>query len=138
MPIINPDDPVRLLASVPMVSIEPTVSLADLAAKLEVERVGAVAVMSGGQLDGVISERDIVRALAEHGDPDDIWAADVMADTPVRVDAEDPIAVAAARMLDEGVRHLPVVSDGDVLGVVSIRDVLGVFLDAWNRANTRG
>jgi CBS domain-containing protein len=136
VPIIHPDDPIRLLASVPMVSVEPTTSLADLAAKLDVERVGAVAVMTGDHLDGVISERDIVRALAAHGDPTEVWTADVMAEEPVSIDADDPIVTAAERMLEEGVRHLPVMSDGQLVGVVSLRDVLPVFVDDWKRSST--
>lgn len=134
MPIIHPEDPIRLLASVPMVSVEPTMSLADLAAELDVQRVGAVAVMTGDHLDGVISERDIVRAIASQADPTDVWTADVMADEPVSVDADDPIVTAAQRMLDEGVRHLPVMSEGRLVGVVSLRDVLPVFVDEWKRS----
>lgn len=134
MALIRPDDPVRVLMSMPIAWIEPDVSLADLATKLAVEGVGALAVMSGDHLDGVVSERDIVRALAAGGDPTEVWAADVMADEPVYADVDDPILSVAERMLDEGVRHVPVVSDGRVLGVVSVRDALRVFADAWRRS----
>ncbi|MGZ4723583.1 MAG: CBS domain-containing protein, partial [Ilumatobacteraceae bacterium] len=95
------------------------------------EQVGALAVMRGDHLDGLISERDIVRALAAQGDPADVWAADVMAEDPVRVDGEDSILTAAALMLDEGVRHLAVMRDGHVLGLVSVRDVLRVLVEEW-------
>lgn len=141
MSLIRPDDPVRVLMSMPVARIEPDVSLADVAAKLAAECVGALAVMSGDHLDGVVSERDIVRAVAAGGDPTEVWTADVMADEPVYVDVDDPIASVAERMLDEGVRHVPVVSDGRVLGVVSVRDALRVLADAWRRSpegETRG
>jgi CBS domain-containing protein len=131
--IIRPEDPIRLLVSVPMVTIESNASLAELAAKIAVEQVGAVAVMSGNHLEGVVSERDIVRAVAAHGEPEDVWAADVMSGEPVRIDGEDSILAAARLMLDEGVRNLPVMSDDHVLGVVSVRDVLRVLTDAWQR-----
>jgi len=134
MPIIHPEDPIRLLVSVPMVSMELHASIAELAAKIDLEQVGAVAVMSGDHLDGVVSERDIVRALAAHGEPEDVWAADVMTAEPVHVDGDDSILDAAQLMLDEGVRHLPVMSNGHVLGVVSVRDVLRVLTDAWRRS----
>lgn len=137
MGLIQPDDPVRVLMSTPVASVDPTISLADLAAKLEIEGVGAVVVMTGDRLDGVVSERDIVRALSAGGDPTEVWAADVMADEPLYVDLDDPILVVAERMLDEGVRHVPVVSDGRVMGVVSIRDALRVLADAWRRASER-
>jgi len=134
MAIIRPDDPIRVLMSMPVASVEPTMSLADLAATLETEGVGAVTVMTGDHLDGVVSERDIVRALSAGGDPTEVWAADVMTDEPVYVDIDDPIVIVAERMLDEGVRHVPVVSDGRVLGVVSVRDAPRVLADAWRRA----
>lgn len=134
MAIVRPDDPVRELMSMPVAWIEPDVSLFDLAAKLEEERVGALPVMSGDHLDGVVSERDIVRTLSAGGDPTEVWAADVMAEDPVYVDVEDTILSVAERMLDEGVRHVPVVSNGRVLGVVSVRDALRVLADAWRRS----
>jgi CBS domain-containing protein len=134
MSVIRPEDPVRVLVSEPLAWIEPEVSLAALAAKLDLEQVGAVAVMSGDRLDGIISERDIVRALAACCTPGDVWAADVMATPPALIDGDEPIAAAAERMLDEGVRHLPVLLDGHVLSVVSMRDVLRVFSDDWRRS----
>ena len=137
MGLIQPGDPVRVLMSIPVASVDPTISLADLAAKLEIEGVGAVVVMTGDRLEGVVSERDIVRALSAGGDPTEVWAADVMSDEPLYVDLDDPILIVAERMLDEGVRHVPVVSDGRVMGVVSIRDALRVLADAWRRASER-
>ncbi len=131
---IEPDEAVRALMSTPVVSVEPNVSLVELAATLEAETVGAVPVVSGDHLEGVVSERDIVRALSAGGNPADVWAADVMADEPVYVDPDEPIITAAERMLDEGVRHVPVVSDGRVVGMVSVRDALHVLAEAWRRA----
>lgn len=133
---IEPDDAVRALMSTPVAWVEPSVSLIELAATLETEAVGAVAVMSGDHLDGVVSERDIVRALSAARDPGDVWADDVMADEPVYADPDEPIITVAERMLDEGVRHLPVVSDGQVVGLVSVRDALRVLADAWRRDRT--
>ena len=134
---IEPDDAIRTLMSTPVAWIEPDVSLIELATWLETESVGAVAVMTGGRLEGVVSERDVVRALSRGGDPTEVWVGDVMAEEPVYVDPDEPIITVAERMLDEGVRHLPVVSDGEVVGVVSVRDALGVLADAWRRARTR-
>lgn len=134
MPIIHPDDPIRLLVTFPTAVIEPTATLSDLAGKLERECVGALAVMEGDRLGGVVSERDLVRAVAAHADPDDLWTSDVMAVEPVEIDVDEPIAVAAERMLEEGIRHLLVTDRGELVGVVSIRDVLRVYADDWRRA----
>lgn len=133
MAIIRPEDPVRVLLSEPLVWIEPGATLTELAAELDLQQVGAVAVMSGDRLDGIVSERDVIRALAARCEPADVWAGDAMAATPTVVDGDDSIATAAERMLDQGVRHLPVMADGQLLGVLSMRDVLRVFADAWQR-----
>ncbi|HET9443405.1 MAG TPA: CBS domain-containing protein [Acidimicrobiales bacterium] len=130
-PVLRPDDPVRLLMARPVAWVEPELTLAQLATRLGDESVGAVPVISGDRLEGVVSERDIVRALAAGADPDDVWTADVMARPPAHADPDDAILTVAERMLDEGVRHLPVVSDGQVVGVVSVRDALRVLADAW-------
>jgi CBS domain-containing protein len=135
MGLIRPDDPVRVLMSMPPASVDPNTSLVDLASTLETQGVGAVTVMTGEHLDGMVSERDIVRTLAAGGDPTEVWAVDVMADEPLYADLDDPIVTVAERMLDHGVRHVPVVSDGRVLGVVSIRDALRVLADAWRRGS---
>ena len=132
----EPDDPVRTLMSTPVAWVEPTVSLMELAATLATDAVGAVAVMSGDHFDGVVSERDVVRTLSRGGVLSDVWAADVMTGEPVYVDPDEPILTAAERMLDEGVRHLPVMSEGQVVGVLSVRDVLRVLADAWRREHT--
>lgn len=134
MAIIRPDDPVRLLVSEPMAWIEPGASMTDVATKLNLEQVGALAVMNGDRFEGMVSERDIVRALAASCDPGDEWAADVMPKPPVSVDGDDLIVVAAQCMLDEGIRHLPVMSEGHALGMVSMRDILRVFTDSWRRS----
>jgi CBS domain-containing protein len=129
----RPEDPVRVVMSVPVASIEPNATLADLAGKLAVEQVGAVAITTDDKIEGIVSERDLVRAIAAGATCDDVWAADVMTIEPVAVDADEPIESVATLMLDEGVRHVPVVSDGRVVGIVSQRDVLQVLTAAWQR-----
>ena len=128
---VRPDDPVRRLMSTPVAWVAPELPLTELAATLGDEGVGAVPVIGADGLEGVVSERDVVRALAGGKDPTEVWAAEVMAEPAVWVDPEDPIVVVAERMLDEGVRHLPVVSEGQVVGMVSVRDALRVLADAW-------
>jgi CBS domain-containing protein len=119
----------------PVVTTDPATSLSELAGTLELELIGAVAVMTGPRLDGMISERDVVRALAAKADPTDVVAADVMTETPIGVLGDESIAEAAERMLDEGVRHLPVIAEGALVGIVSMRDVLRVFTDSWRRTH---
>jgi CBS domain-containing protein len=131
---IEPDDAVSAVMSTPVASIAPDVSLLDVVSTLEAEAVGALPVLRDGHLEGVVSERDVVRALAGGCDPADLWAADVMADEPLYADPDEPIISVAERMVDEGVRHVPVVTGGEVVGLVSARDALQVLADAWRRA----
>jgi CBS domain-containing protein len=134
MPLIRPDDPVRVLMSSPATSIDSRASLFDVAVKLNVAGIGAVAVMAGDHLEGVVSERDVVRAIATGHDIDQMCAADVMAADPLVVDADDPLIVAADLMLEWDVRHLPVLCNGRVVGILSTRDVLRVVAGAWRRS----
>jgi CBS domain-containing protein len=90
--------------------------------------IGIVVVMDGGSVAGVISERDIVWALAQGADPDEIWAGDVMTRDLVTVEASTPIPAAAAAMRDQHVRHL-LVLDGPSPGVVSLRDLIEFLVD---------
>ena len=131
---LEPGDPVHLLVSVPIVWAEPHAPLAELARQLGEEHVGALLIMDGDLLAGMISERDLVRVLASGDDSWDVWTADVMALDLVQVDGSTPIGIAALKMLESGVRHLPVTSEGRVIGIVSMRDVLRVLTDHWLRS----
>lgn len=131
---LEPGDPVHLLVSVPIVWVEPHATVADLARQLGEEHVGALLVMEGDVLTGMISERDLVRVLASSDDAQDVWIADVMTVDPVQVDGITPIGTAALTMLDHGVRHLAVTREGRVIGIVSMRDVLRVLTDHWLRS----
>jgi CBS domain-containing protein len=90
--------------------------------------------MEGDLLAGMISERDLVRVLASGDNSSDVWTADVMALDLVQVDGSTAIGIAALKMLESGVRHLPVTSEGRVIGIVSMRDVLRVLTDHWLRS----
>jgi len=131
---LTPGDPVQLLASVPTIWSAPQTAVADLARQLSEVQVGAVVVLDGEALAGLISERDLLQVVASDDDAEDVWVADVMSVDPVQIDGIAPIGTAALTMLDQGVRHLVVVSKGRVIGIVSMRDVLRVLTDHWLRS----
>ena len=87
---------------------------------------------------GLISERDLVGALAAGGDPDRVWSSDVMTPDLVAVSPGTTIIDGARRMLDAGVRHLIVVDGDDVVGVVSMRDLLAVLVEETPPDRTLG
>ncbi|MCB0976954.1 MAG: CBS domain-containing protein [Acidimicrobiales bacterium] len=110
-----------------VVTAAPGMSLRDVIALLDEKRIGAVVVSSDGvRLDGIVSERDVVRALAREG-------AAALSRTAVEVmttgelctcTPDDTVESLMTTMTDRRVRHIPVVVDGAISGLVSIGDVV--------------
>src|SRR6266498_3388809 len=86
--------------------------------------VSALPVFRGRRLVGIVTERDVVTAIADGADPITTRVADYMTDRPVTASPEEDVRVAAGRMAELGVRHLPVVDEGRLVGVLSMRDLL--------------
>jgi CBS domain-containing protein len=103
---------------------EPDTRLADVAKLMRRQRVGAVVVMEAQRLVGILTERDLMRAVADGADPARVAASERMTPGPRTIDCDERATAAAELMLDLGVRHLPVVENGTVVGVVSARDLL--------------
>ncbi len=99
-------------------------SLEQTAARLQDKDISALVVMHGYRLVGIITERDIVRAVADRRDLAGCTAGEYMTSEPATVDLDTPLWEVARRMLAYGVRHLPVVVAGEVVGMVSARDLL--------------
>lgn len=124
--------PVAGLMSKRLVTAEPLESLADAARRMRDERVGCVAVTEGDRLVGVLTERDLLRAMADGLSPRIAPVAEYMTPNPYTVEAGEDIFEAAAIMVGHGIRHVPVLEDGRLAGVVSVRDLLSH--DAWAEA----
>ena len=96
--------------------------------------VGAVLVMEGGRLDGIFTERDALnRVLAARLDPDGTTLGDVMTQDPVTLDPQTPVTEALRLMSEIGFRHVPIVDQDEVLGIISLRDFVGVELQLAGR-----
>lgn len=109
----------------PVISVEPNMAIKDVLAVLAENRIGAVLVMSGDKLEGILSERDIVRSL--YSDGADILsrtAKSLMTANPTTVARNETVPKAMSLMTDGRFRHLPVVEDGKLVGLVSIGDVV--------------
>lgn len=103
--------------------------LTTVAQKMAAEQVGALAVVEDTRVIGIISERDVTRAVADETDPRTV-AASQYATTQLEVAMlNDDTHRVAERMLEAGVRHLPVVHDHELVGMVSMRDLLAV--ETW-------
>lgn len=125
----DPRNPVREIMSRGAISIDERLTLRSLAAVLSELDIGVVLVARPDRSVGIVSERDIVRALADGADPEEVWAADVVVDDLVLAEPEECIVDVAERMSAEAVRHVTVVDRGAIVGVVSVRDLLPVFTD---------
>lgn len=116
--------PVETVMRSPVVTIEANTTLRKAAIALKQANVGTLAIMDGTEIAGILSERDVTRALADGADPDEVWVADVMSAEPRYATAEDSASGAREVMLAAGIRHLPVMDEGDLVGIVSMRDLL--------------
>lgn len=99
-------------------------NLQAVAEQLAANDVGAVLVYSRGVPAGIISERDLVRAVADGAVLEQTRVRDYMTEAPVQIQATDSFEAAVAKMSDLGVRHLAVTANGEIIGMVSARDIL--------------
>ncbi len=129
MSTLTPDDPIERLVGRSAVYVRPDDTLLQVAETLDRENIGAVAVRGGDGISGIVSERDLVRAFAEGCDPVEDRAADVMTYAVEAVRPDETIGAVATRMLADGIRHVPVREGTVTLGVISIRDVLRVYVE---------
>ncbi len=114
-----------------MITIEPGLSVADAVKVLAQERIGAVLVVSGdGELAGILSERDIVRGLSSVGvGLMGRKVEELMTKSVVTCSPGDEIDQLMRDMTSHRIRHLPVMDDGKLSGVISIGDVVKFRLD---------
>jgi CBS domain-containing protein len=114
-----------------VVTIVPEATVEQLVAMLDEHRIGAAVVSSDGRhIDGIVSERDVMRGLARHGAA--VLAlpiTDLMTGTVHTCGLDDTLEETAQTMTYQRIRHLPVVVDGELRGVVSIGDVVKHRID---------
>jgi CBS domain-containing protein len=115
-------------------TVTPDTSIAQVSQELSVRRIGSVLVLDGDDgVAGIVSERDLVRALASHGARAlELEARQVMTRDVVTCDPDDTIDRVMENMTRGRFRHLPVVRHGELLGIVSIGDVV-----KWRLEETR-
>ncbi|GAA1309903.1 CBS domain-containing protein [Pseudonocardia xinjiangensis] len=111
-------------------TVDPTATVAELISELATHNVGALPVVDGGRLVGIVSERDVVRRLHDAG-PEllDARVGDIMITGVTTCAPGDSVADIAAVMTNRRFRHLPVVVDGELAGIVSIGDLVKARID---------
>ncbi|MDP6567806.1 MAG: CBS domain-containing protein [Alphaproteobacteria bacterium] len=115
-----------------VIAVAPDTTVASVAKTLDENRIGAILVRDqDGFIKGVVSERDIVRALARSGDGClTMSVSELMTRDVVFCDPGDSIDEVMAVMTDRRIRHLPVMQDNHLIGIISIGDVVKHRIEA--------
>jgi CBS domain-containing protein len=111
-----------------LLTVDPTTTLSEAAERMTDRGVGAALVLSGESVSGILTERDVLRAVAT-GTVEGTHVAAWMTRDPDTVDVGESLGQAAAIMIHGGFRHLPVLDGGRPVGIVSIRDLMRVVVD---------
>ncbi|HSX72117.1 MAG TPA: CBS domain-containing protein [Pseudomonas sp.] len=110
--------------------IAPEASVLEAVKQLAEKKIGALLVLSGGRLAGIVSERDYVCKLAElESAAFDAKVADIMTADVITVSPRDSVQHCLQLMTDRRLRHLPVVAEGELIGMLSIGDLVKQTID---------
>ena len=105
-----------------VLSVDPTASIGEAAEKMMDAGVGAVVVMEDTvRLVGIVTERDILRAVAQRARAAEARVRQWMTESVITIDPDTTVDEAATMMFEKNFRHLPVMKDGRLLGIVSLR-----------------
>jgi CBS domain-containing protein len=111
-------------------AVAPDARISQVVALLAEKHIGALLVTDNGKLVGILSERDVVRTLAGHGPLTlDMTAADLMTHNPSTAAPDISVEQAMAMMTQGRFRHLPIIEDGALTGLVSIGDVVKAMIE---------
>jgi CBS domain-containing protein len=102
-------------------------TLAEAAAHMREQQTSSLLVMEGDHLAGILTERDLMKAIAQGRDPKLTQVKDVMVTEVITVSPDASLLDAASLMLSKWIRHLPVVRGKKVVGIISQRDLVGAF-----------
>jgi CBS domain-containing protein len=121
--------PVADVMSIRRITVAPSETARLAILRMLEENVGAVAVCDGPRLVGIFTERDVLALAGEGTDLDSVMVEDVMTRGVVSISPDDDIGAAARLMAERKIRHVPVVQDGNLLGMIGIRDILGTLVE---------
>ena len=109
--------------------IGPEATLLDAADHMIKSGVGYLGVVSRRELVGIFTEHDLVEAVAADADPELATVADWMSEAPDTMSSDVSVREAATWLLEAGYHHLPVMDGGELLGIVTVKDLLWALLD---------
>ena len=107
-----------------VLGVAPEDTLGEAAQQMAEQNVGSAVVLEHGRLIGIVTERDVLKAVAGRAHPSEARVREWMTRDPITATEETTAAEAARVMLEHGFRHLPVVAGEKTVGIVSLRDVM--------------
>jgi CBS domain-containing protein len=117
------------LMSKPVCTVDPESSLAEASTVMGERHVGSALVLEGGRLIGILTERDVVRAMSSSFDAPNRPVIEWMTKGPTTIGADTPVKEALRIMVEGGFRHLPVMESEEVAGMLSMRDIARALAD---------
>ena len=111
-------------------AIAPESTVLDAISLMAKHNIGALLVMTEGNVDGIVSERDCIRKVELEGkSAKDTQVSDIMTSKVITIECAQPLEECMALMLDKNIRHLPVYDGTKLMGLLSVRDVLKEVVD---------
>ena len=118
-----------------VIDVAPEDTLGEVAERMSAVNVGAVVVKDYGRLIGILTERDMLKAMAARVHTSEARVRQWMTEDPITVPTDTDLEEAAKIMLENGFRHLPVIGElGQVIGIASLRRVVGATQAAVNQS----
>jgi CBS domain-containing protein len=129
---------VREVMSRDLLTVVPEDTLGEAAEKMAGRDVGAALVMDAGRLVGILTDRDLLAAVAAGAQTSEAPVREWMTENPVTVPEATPIGRAASIMVTHNFRHLPIVDGERTIGIVSLRDVVRSVVRAYPEYEDEG
>jgi CBS domain-containing protein len=119
------------------VTDSPEDTMAEASSKMRTEQTGSLLVIEQERLSGIVTERDLLRVVADGQDPKSVTVRDAMSSDVVTIGPETKLKDAAEIMFEKWFRHLPVVTEnGEVVGIISLRDLLALVAEGMEEPST--
>lgn len=124
---------IRDVAQRDVVTAHPGQSAGNLATVMKEENVGSVIIQEDRRPVGIVTDRDLaMKVLEPRADPRTVTAEEIMTENPITVEADVGIFEATKLLFEAEVRRLPVVDDGEIMGIITLDDFLVLFTDELN------
>jgi CBS domain-containing protein len=107
-----------------LVTVGPEYNVADVASLMRSRKIGSVIVLEDDRVLGILTERDILGVVGSGEDPKNVAAHEALTDDVITIGPDAPVEEAAGEMVRAGVRHLPVISEQGLIGIISMRDLV--------------